>query len=127
MCNLRCKVIDSGVVLDFLALQPVAQRVVVTALEAQFLSLPLAGLDHVVQTHQPSDDRFAADDASLIPAHPQLIPPLPGNLKLCELILNGLSHYSSRRSLSQWPPSPNGANQLKGLFEQGDELFHGRG
>jgi hypothetical protein len=42
--------------------------------EAEFLSLPLAGFDHVLQTLPFGYRRFATDDSAILALHPQLIP-----------------------------------------------------
>jgi hypothetical protein len=60
-----------------ISLKAITQRVVEAAPEAEFLSLPLPGFDHVLQAFPLGDRGFATNDAAILALHPQLIPILP--------------------------------------------------
>jgi hypothetical protein len=53
-----------------ISLKAITQGVVEAAPKAEFLSLPLAGFDHVLQTFPFGYRRFATDDAAILPLHP---------------------------------------------------------
>jgi hypothetical protein len=78
-------------------LQPVAQRIVVTALEPALLALAFARDDQVLQAARPPRRRLAALGAAPIPLHPQLVLPLPRYVQLREFVLDACSH------ISKWP------------------------
>jgi len=73
-------------------LQFVAQRVPIPPFQAPLLPLTFACLNQVFQTPGPFGRRFATLCATLIPLHPKLVLPLPGNRQLRELIFNASSH-----------------------------------
>lgn len=73
--------------------QPVAQRAVVTALEAAFLTLALSRFDQVFQTPRTLHGRLPTLGAAPVALHSQLVFPLPRNRQAGELVFDAFSHY----------------------------------
>ena len=79
------------------ALQFVTQRAVIAPFEAFFGPLPLTRLDEVLEATRRVEGRFPTFGAALVSLHAQLVLSLPGDLQLCELILDWSSHIFSFR------------------------------
>lgn len=73
--------------------QPVAQRAVIAALEAPFLTLALSRLDQVLQTPRALHCGLPALSAAPVALHSQLVFPLPRNRQASELVFNAFSHF----------------------------------
>jgi hypothetical protein len=73
--------------------QPVAQRALVAALEAPFLTLALSRFDQVFQTPRTLYRRLPALSAAPVALHSQLVFPLPRNWQARELVFDAFSHF----------------------------------
>jgi hypothetical protein len=72
--------------------QPVAQRALITPLEAPLLTLTLSRFDQVLQTPRTLHRRLPALSAAPVALHSQLVFPLPRNRQAGELVFDAFSH-----------------------------------
>jgi hypothetical protein len=84
-------------------LQLVAERIVITALQAAFLALPFTRLYQVFNAPRTLDSGLAAFAATMIALHTQLVLALSRYLQVCELINNRFSH--GILGLGRFPPT----------------------
>jgi len=75
--------------------EAVTQRIVITPLQAAFLTLALASLDQVFQTTRPLCRGFSAFGATAFALFTQLVLALPGDCQTCEFVLNRSSHFKT--------------------------------
>jgi hypothetical protein len=105
-----------------LALQLVAQRSVITPLQASLFALTFTGFDQVLQTARPFGGRLATLGAAFVPLHAQLVLALPGNRQLRELVLNARSHcfvFVRGLELRDRAPGSNFDKQFNNRFKPG--------
>jgi hypothetical protein len=78
-------------------LQFVAQRIVVTSLQAAFLSLPFPGDNQVFEAAGALSGRLAAFRAAFVALSPHLVFSLPRNRQMRELVDNKVVHDKTPR------------------------------
>jgi hypothetical protein len=80
-------------------LQFIAQRIVVTSLEAAFLSLPFSGDDQVFQAAGALSGRLAAFRAPFVALSPHLVFSLARDRQMRELVDNKVGHHDKTWSV----------------------------
>jgi hypothetical protein len=98
----------------------------VAALEAELGALMLAGKNQVFYAPSGLDSGSAADSASFIPLHSQLILPLTGQGRIGKFVLNWLLHRSLKGRkfhFARLPTAPTVATECRKWEVRGGKMF----